>query len=154
MNNNMVKLLNANNIAAPTGSVDDCTYLELTLRSFMDASAFGVKDHFHKKVIDYPYLLWMRMLPVRCAFQGPDGVITASICRMDGNKANLAHYDTINQRLCPIWSQGNEYTTRTNLGNQIDINPANIVTYTSSQPIFIDSAIGEHCAGLNFYFSS
>jgi len=146
-NTNMVKLLNSNNAIAPSNSSKHCAYLEHTMRSFLDASAFGVKDFFFENKtnsLSASYMLWLQILPVRCPFQGPDGVITASICRLDFNKSSLAHYDAIDQNLCPVWSQGNENSTRHDLGKQIGVHPANIVEYRASRTMFVNSAVVDY----------
>lgn len=70
----MVDLLQAHNLAAPSGSDEDCAYLRSSVESWVHmaakaqpASLFEVED---------TYILWAQILPVRCDFQRDDGVIT------------------------------------------------------------------------------
>jgi hypothetical protein len=71
----MVDLLQANNVAAPTWSDDDCAYLESSVQSWLQMAAVPQPASMFENTED-TYVLWAQLLPVRCDFQREDGVIT------------------------------------------------------------------------------
>jgi hypothetical protein len=88
----LVELLQANNLAAP--AQDDCDYLESAVKSWINVAvrpqpASLVSSH------EDTFVLWAQLLPVRCDFQKPDGVIT--FC--EGNDSLL----NSDEEACIVW---------------------------------------------------
>jgi hypothetical protein len=71
----MVDLLQANNLAAPSASEEDCAYLKSSVQSWLKVAAVPQPASLFENTED-TYVLWAQVLPVRCDFQRTDGVIT------------------------------------------------------------------------------
>ncbi len=71
----MVDLLLAHNVAAPSSSEEDCSYLMTSVQSWLKMAAVPQPASLFENVED-TYVLWAQLLPVRCDFQQEDGVIT------------------------------------------------------------------------------
>jgi hypothetical protein len=87
VNDDLVQLLHANNIAA--NSSGDCDYLRLFVDSWLlTAESTHPESNLLNSNI---YLLWARITPVRCDFQDPTGVITVcnSIASLQLDSCNL-----------------------------------------------------------------
>ena len=72
---NQIHLLQGNNVAS--NSTEDCEYLFNAVRSWIYGSA--QIQTFYDLIDDEtrdPHLLWAQLLPVRCAWQRNNGVIT------------------------------------------------------------------------------
>jgi hypothetical protein len=75
---NQVLLLQANNLVANSTEPDDCAYLYNAMRAWLRGTSGEENDYSvlgSKRDLD-TYILWAQMLPVRCDWQRPDGVIT------------------------------------------------------------------------------
>jgi len=71
---NFVGLLQQNNLMLSEANVTSCDFLEDTIQAWLDVGA-----NVQNKVPQYnvtQFVLWAQLLPVRCDFQRPDGVIT------------------------------------------------------------------------------
>jgi hypothetical protein len=74
----LVNLLAENN--ALSNSLDDCDYLQNAVVSLVHAAAQATVQYKMNTGLgddEIPLLLWAQMLPVRCDWQLPSGVITA-----------------------------------------------------------------------------
>lgn len=70
---NQVRLLQGNNIAA--NSTVDCDFLNFAVQSWLKSSS--VNNTAFDVVASSGYgVLWAQLLPIRCDWQGKDGVIT------------------------------------------------------------------------------
>lgn len=88
----LVDLLQANNLAAPTNSTDDCDYLESAVNSWIKMAIKPQPASFISTVED-TFVLWAQLLPVRCDFQNATGVIT--FCGNDDHST------------CMVWDEYN-----------------------------------------------
>lgn len=88
----LVELLQANNLAAPT--TDDCDFLESAVKSWMNVAVKPQPTSVLSSQED-TFVLWAQLLPVRCEFQDPNGVIT--FC--EGNDSLL----NSNEEACIVW---------------------------------------------------
>ena len=93
----LVGLLQANNLAAPTSSSADCEYLESSVKSWLSVAVVPQPASLLTSAED-TFVLWAQLLPVRCSFQNSDGVIT--FC--DGNDFN----STSQEQACLVWDHG------------------------------------------------
>lgn len=94
MAENLVSLLAENNLLA--NSTGDCDYLRVAVNSWVIATALARTDYtvnVQEGGQDIPVLLWAQVLPVRCDWQDPSGVVT--IC----NEAQS------NVDPCTFWAQ-------------------------------------------------
>jgi hypothetical protein len=91
----MVDLLQAHNVAAPTNSSDDCEYLKISVTSWLQMATVPQPSLFVGKMED-TYVLWAQLLPVRCAFQREDGVITSC----EGQDLEIHWEDA---EACAVW---------------------------------------------------
>ena len=95
----MVDLLLANNVAAPSKSQEDCTYLKSSVQSWLQMAAIPQPASLFKNVED-TYVLWAQLLPVRCDFQREDGVIT--FCK---GQAIEASFEGAAAHTCFVWDE-------------------------------------------------
>ena len=89
----LVELLQANNIAAP--SEEDCDFLQAAVDSFLKLAIVPQPASFVPSQED-AYVLWAQVLPKRCAWQRDDGVITS--CLEDSPLYNS------DSSTCNIWN--------------------------------------------------
>lgn len=73
---NLTKLLQAENLASTTG-LYDCNYLEEAIDSWLNLAIVDQREDHEGDTNETPYVLWARVLPVRCPFQDKRGVITS-----------------------------------------------------------------------------
>jgi hypothetical protein len=92
-----VHLLQDNNVAS--NSTEDCEYLFTAVQSWLDGSA-DIKTYY--ELIDSetagrdPHLLWAQLLPVRCAWQRSNGVVTS---------CDLLRRNTTFDPICTYWAE-------------------------------------------------
>eukprot|EP00590_Aulacoseira_subarctica_P009415 CAMPEP_0172422826 /NCGR_PEP_ID=MMETSP1064-20121228/8945_1 /TAXON_ID=202472 /ORGANISM="Aulacoseira subarctica , Strain CCAP 1002/5" /LENGTH=1415 /DNA_ID=CAMNT_0013163879 /DNA_START=50 /DNA_END=4294 /DNA_ORIENTATION=+ len=98
----MTTLLQGNNLVAPSTSLYDCEYLGNATAAWLQAMAFNLQNDRFGKNERKLYLLWAEILPVRCDFQGADGVVTVQAC--DYNSSLLKSYSDLTQPLCGVWT--------------------------------------------------
>jgi hypothetical protein len=90
----MVDLLQMNNIVLAEANETTCAFLKDTIYTFLDLGAIAQSKVQH---IDPTFLLWAQLLPVRCDFQGSDGVITTC--------ADDLSFDS---QVCNVWNMAPE----------------------------------------------
>jgi hypothetical protein len=102
VNEELVQLLHANNIAAYSSG--DCDYL----RQFVDSWLVTAESaHPDSNLLNTNiYLLWARITPVRCDFQDPTGVIT--LCR------SIA---SLQLDSCELWARAAVSNVSSNMDN-------------------------------------
>lgn len=96
----MVDLLQANNVAAPTNSSEDCTYLKSSIQSWLKMAAVPQPASLLADTED-TYVLWAQLLPKRCSFQREDGVIT--FCEGRENEDEDASLGETAADTCLVW---------------------------------------------------
>jgi hypothetical protein len=69
-----VDLLYANNVAIPGSDDASCAFLNETIFAWILATP--IIEPNYRTDTGYSSLLWAQVLPIRCEFQGTDGVIT------------------------------------------------------------------------------
>jgi hypothetical protein len=97
-------LLQSNNLVALSG-ITDCEYMESAVESWLNM-AIVPQPSSALPDIDYTFVLWAQVLPVRCPFQNETGVITS--CR-----GRLSKYREMpeNDATCNIWDTHSPTTT-------------------------------------------
>jgi hypothetical protein len=96
-------LLQAYNLAANT--TEDCAFLENAVNAWLKSSGSVPASHqFTDEYDDTAFLIWGRLLPSRCPWQEPDGVI--SVCPNGPEENGLP---------CDVWraSQPDNFTDAT-----------------------------------------
>eukprot|EP00531_Pseudo-nitzschia_arenysensis_P017663 CAMPEP_0116121408 /NCGR_PEP_ID=MMETSP0329-20121206/3682_1 /TAXON_ID=697910 /ORGANISM="Pseudo-nitzschia arenysensis, Strain B593" /LENGTH=1270 /DNA_ID=CAMNT_0003615221 /DNA_START=74 /DNA_END=3886 /DNA_ORIENTATION=+ len=94
---NLTKLLQAENIVSTTG-LYDCNYLEEAIDSWLNMAIADQLEFEDNENGETPYVLWARVLPVRCPFQDPKGVITSCSGAQSRFRTNRAYWQT-----CDLW---------------------------------------------------
>jgi hypothetical protein len=92
----MTALLQSNNLAALSG-ITDCEYMEFAVESWLNM-AIVPQPPSALPSIDYTFVLWAQVLPVRCPFQNETGVITSCRGRLSKYREMPQNDDT-----CNIW---------------------------------------------------
>lgn len=95
----MVDLLQAHNLAAPTNSSEDCSYLAASVRSWLNVAAVPQPPSMLQNTED-TYVLWAQLLPVRCEWQMDDGIITSCDNQKFGESLEGAAYGA-----CAVWDE-------------------------------------------------
>jgi hypothetical protein len=95
LSNEMTKLLLATNMAANTSTLESCAFLRSSVNSWLLAASqqptlYNLLDEQQENV----YLTWAQLLPVRCSWQQPNGLITT--CRDNPALQDLAS--------CSFWN--------------------------------------------------
>jgi hypothetical protein len=96
VSDNLTSLLQNNNMVALSG-ITDCEYLELTVESWLNMAAVPQPPSALES-IDFTFVLWAQVLPVRCPFQKETGVITSCMGRLSKYRDM-----PVNQHVCDIW---------------------------------------------------
>lgn len=92
----MVRQLQGTNLISNTVNNETCSFLEQSIESWM-VGVWGGTPRVDEGDV---YVLWLQVLPVRCEFQEPDGVVTASYCdSMDMESSGNDDDDTF----CEVW---------------------------------------------------
>lgn len=91
----MTEMLQGNNLASSSDSSYGCEYLRSATFAWLQAMALEGKTS--------AYLLWAQILPVRCGFQGEDGVVTAAVC---SSSLYFENRSATTKKLCDVWSSG------------------------------------------------
>jgi hypothetical protein len=99
---NMVDLLQAQNLAAPSSSEEDCSYLKTSVQSWLRMATTPQPASRFANVED-TFVLWAQVLPVRCDFQRADGVITFCSYQGDAIVARSAS-------ACAVWDDNSPPT--------------------------------------------
>ena len=126
----MTKQLQATNLITPGSDNSTCTFLEKSVLSWL-AGTSGMKGTMGKRRTQ-TYVMYLQLLPVRCPFQGEDGVATAYFCT-DEFRSNASM--TKNERLdelCKVWGTTSANTTITELADIASIRTGAIETYSES----------------------
>lgn len=113
VNDELTDLLHENNIA--NFVVDDCDYLKDFVQSFLLTADAMQPDS--KLLSTNTYMLWARILPVRCPFQSSDGVIT--ICN------STEDFNTFDS--CELWNE----SARVHEGIPVDLD--NLTSYFADE---------------------
>lgn len=91
----MTRMLQETNANVTSNTTESCAYMERAVRAWLFAM-IGV----HSSVdFSYVYVMRLEILPVRCAFQGDNGAVTAQLC----NGTDIFQ-DTNMKELCHIWN--------------------------------------------------
>lgn len=115
----LTDMLQGNNlVASSASSYYGCEYLGNATVAWLQSMALDGTDTL--------YLLWAQILPVRCNFQGEDGVVTAEICR---NKASFESSSDAMHNLCSVWVSG---SSPTSFASKLDIRPGEILSVNLS----------------------
>lgn len=101
---NMVDLLQAQNLAAPSSSEEDCSYLKRSVQSWLRMATTPQPASRFANVED-TFVLWAQVLPVRCDFQREDGVIT--FCSDQGN---AIIQEPRSSNACAVWDDNSPPT--------------------------------------------
>jgi hypothetical protein len=107
-------------------NASSCAYLEDTIEAWLDLGANVQNDVPQYEV--KTFVLWAQLLPVRCEFQGSDGVIT--VC--ENNDTNY----TYPQGACNVWKTppaNPSDATPEYFANMLGIRVGGITEYTRSQ---------------------
>jgi hypothetical protein len=91
---NVTNLLQASNLVSQ-GGVADCAYLEHAIKSWLNMAIIP-QPPSELKNLDFTYVLWAQVLPVRCPFQNETGVITTCV----GTDSDFMN---VNPHACDIW---------------------------------------------------
>eukprot|EP00934_Nitzschia_sp_Nitz4_P008652 Nitzschia sp. Nitz4//scaffold11_size288233//230845//235511//NITZ4_000808-RA/size288233-snap-gene-0.61-mRNA-1//-1//CDS//3329534176//8642//frame0 len=91
---NLVHLLQAHNLAAPSDSLEDCAYLESAVKSWVRMAA-APQPNVMFSHSNATFVLLAQLLPSRCDFQRSDGVITAC----SGSDTDIAP-----EAACDLWA--------------------------------------------------
>lgn len=114
----LIDLLQQNNIEA---GMSECTFLESSVRAWLQIA--GVEYQVGPNVGAFEvYVLWAQVLPIRCAFQEPYGVVTRCADDPYGNTT----------RSCNVWQNitGNASTVSESFfANQLDVRVGGIREY-------------------------
>ncbi len=94
---NLTKLLQAENMVSTTG-LYDCNYLEQAIDSWLNMAIVDQLTFDDNDNGETPYVLWARVLPVRCPFQNRNGVITSCSGAQSRFRLNNAYRQT-----CKLW---------------------------------------------------
>ena len=100
----MVDLLQAQNLAAPSSSEDDCSYLKTSVQSWLRMATTPQPQTRFANVED-TFVLWAQVLPVRCDFQREDGVITFCSSQEDADIQELP-----SSSACTVWDDNSPAT--------------------------------------------
>jgi hypothetical protein len=127
---NMVKLLQHNNVLA--NSQQDCAYLENAADSWLRSTAFVQEDQVSAK--PELSLVWAQLLPVRCAFQGTNGIITAQSCEAAESSSDV--FDERLEEVCNVWgiagsASASQETSASNIADYLQIREGSIVKHES-----------------------
>ena len=120
---NFTDLLQQNNIILSEANVSSCAFLESTIEAWLELGASvqtGVPQYDVKT-----FVLWAQLLPVRCDFQGDDGVIT--VC------PNGTGYP---RGTCDVWNEhpaNASDATPEYYANKLGIRVGGITEYAHSQ---------------------
>lgn len=114
----LTDMLQGNNLVASSASSYGCEYLSNATVAWLQSMALEEKNMI--------YLLWAQILPVRCNFQGEDGVVTAELCR--NNAVYNGNSDAMRE-LCSIWSSG---STPASFAGKLGIRPGEILSVSFS----------------------
>lgn len=101
---NMVDLLQAQNLAAPSSSEEDCSYLKTSVQSWLRMATTPQPSSRFANVED-TFVLWAQILPVRCDFQREDGVITFCSSRGEADIPDLPSLSA-----CTVWDDNSPAT--------------------------------------------
>jgi Adenylate and Guanylate cyclase catalytic domain len=122
---NFTKLLEASNLEALSG-IADCEYMELAIESWLNMAVVP-QPPSEIRGIEYTFVLWAQVLPVRCPFQNETGVITS--CR-----GRLSKYREmpVNEATCDIWDtyspSTSEQATAAYFAEALNLRQGGIVT--------------------------
>lgn len=108
-----MELLLRNNVLS--ASTDDCAYLQQSAYSWLRGMVNSTTNpRFRNKPYDFLYVVWAQILPVRCGWQLPNGVIT--VCP-EG------------EDLCSIWAelQAQDEVDRGYLAGILKVRPGELV---------------------------
>ena len=121
-----ISTLQENNMKLANASDSTCHFFENSVKSFISANLekrvvmnFGLEK-------TNVYLLWARVLPVRCDWQGEDGVVT--VCS-----------DGLPQEVCNVWSEANANSTPSSFAEKLDLRVGTIVTHSNASHFDSDS---------------
>ena len=123
----MTKQLQATNLITPGSDANTCTFLEKSVLSWL-ASTSGMKQM--GKLGSQTFVMYLELLPIRCPFQGEDGVVTSYFCTEDFRlKASMAKNERLDE-LCKVWGGTNSSTNVTDLADIAGIRTGAIDTYS------------------------
>lgn len=126
----MTKQLQATNLITPGSDASTCTFLEKSVLSWL-AGTSGMKGTMGKRQTQ-TYVMYLQLLPVRCPFQGEDGVATSYFCSEEfRSNASMTKNERLDD-LCQVWGRTSENTTITELADLANIRTGAIETYSES----------------------
>ena len=136
---NMVDLLQAQNLAAPSPSEEDCSYLKTSVQSWL-RMAITPQPAARFANVEDTFVLWAQVLPVRCDFQREDGVITFCSNRGDGDVQDLPSASA-----CTVWDDNSpadpEDATEYYFAEQLSLRPEGIRQQTLQDDGYTTSVI-------------
>jgi len=126
----MTKQLQATNLITPGSDSSTCAFLEKSVLSWL-AGTSGMKRTMGKRRTQ-TYVMYLQLLPVRCPFQGEDGVATSYFCsEAFRSTASMAKNERLDD-LCHVWGQTNATTSITQLAQLASIRTGAIETYSET----------------------
>jgi len=126
ISSSMTTQLQATNLIAPGSDDATCSFLKKSTFAWLTGTA-GMKGSINA---DHIYVMWLQILPVRCDFQGDDGVVTQYFCsQVFRDTASMAKNEKLDN-LCQVWGNTNVNSTIAELAQIAGIRPGEIESFT------------------------
>mmetsp|Transcript_36058 Transcript_36058/g.53794 ORF Transcript_36058/g.53794 Transcript_36058/m.53794 type:complete len:1410 (-) Transcript_36058:375-4604(-) len=133
----LVSQLQGTNLIANSSDIEYCKYLQDSVFSWLLGLEFADTGN-NVNGTDIPFVLFLQILPVRCGFQGNNGVVTQVFCD------NFGEIDTF-ETFCSVWGTSNESSSIVALAERAGVRTGEVITWTNSEisSIGINGTISE-----------